>query len=167
MITTERLRAATVAKAAGSGAGATALGEYGCFVGGQWIKTGEAIEVHSPYDASGVAIVHRAGAKQIEQAIAAAAAAFQVTRKMPSWKRADVLEKISAGIAARREDFARTIALEAGKPIKTARAEVDRAVFRNRARPREPRCPVRAWPGSPGPAGRRAGPPPRASSRRR
>jgi glyceraldehyde-3-phosphate dehydrogenase (NADP+) len=37
--------------------------------------------------------------------------------------------KISQGIAARREDFARTIALEAGKPIRTARAEVDRAVF--------------------------------------
>jgi glyceraldehyde-3-phosphate dehydrogenase (NADP+) len=76
-----------------------------------------------------IAIVHRAGSKQIEQAMAAATSAFQVTRKLPAWKRADMLEKISAGIAARREDFARTIALEAGKPIKTARAEVDRAIF--------------------------------------
>ncbi len=40
-----------------------------------------------------------------------------------------MLEKISAGIAARREEFAQTIALEAGKPIRTARLEVDRAVF--------------------------------------
>ena len=47
----------------------------------------------------------------------------------PSWKRAEILEKISAGIAERREELARTIALEAGKPIRTARAEVDRAVF--------------------------------------
>ncbi len=129
MTTTERLRAATVATAANNGHGTAELGEYGCFVGGQWIQTGDAIEVHSPYDESLIAIVHRAGPKQIEQAIAAATSAFQVTRKLPSWKRADILEKISTGIAARREDFARTIALEAGKPIKTARAEVDRAIF--------------------------------------
>jgi len=129
MTTTERLRSATVATVAKNGHGTAELGEYGCFVSGQWIQTGDAIEVHSPYDESLIAIVHRAGSKQIEQAIAAATSAFQVTRKLPSWKRADILEKISAGIAARREDFARTIALEAGKPIRTARAEVDRAIF--------------------------------------
>ena len=129
MTTAERLRAATVASAAKNGNESAELGEYGCFVNGQWLKTGDAIEVRSPYDESLVAVVHRAGPKQIEQAIAAATAAFQTTRKLPAWKRAEILEKISAGIAARREEFARTIALEAGKPIKTARAEVDRAIF--------------------------------------
>jgi glyceraldehyde-3-phosphate dehydrogenase (NADP+) len=118
-----------VTTAAHDGHDTSEFGEYGCFVGGQWLKTGDAIEVRSPYDGSLVATVHRAGSKQIEQAIAAATAAFQATRRLPAWKRAEVLEKISAGIAVRREDFARTIALEAGKPIKTARAEVDRAVF--------------------------------------
>src|SRR3974377_2211405 len=122
MTPTERLRGATVATAANNGHDTAELGEYGCFVGGQWIQTGDAIEVHSPYDESLVAVVHRAETKQIEQAITAAVSAFQVTRKLPSWKRAEALEKISAGIAARREEFARTIALEAGKPIKTARA---------------------------------------------
>ncbi len=107
----------------------TELGEYGCLVGGHWRKTGNMVEVRSPYDESLVALVHRAGPEEIEQAIAAAVAAFQITRKLPSWKRAEALGKISDGIAARREEFARTVALEAGKPIKTARAEVDRAVF--------------------------------------
>src|SRR5947208_16818315 len=32
-------------------------------------------------------------------------------------------------ISERREQFARTMALEAGKPVRTARAEVDRAIF--------------------------------------
>jgi glyceraldehyde-3-phosphate dehydrogenase (NADP+) len=105
------------------------LGEYGCFVAGQWRKTGSTMEVRSPYDDSFVGLVHRAGPEEIEEAIASAVKAFQVTRKLPVWKRADVLEKISAGIAARREELALTIALEAGKPIKTARLEVDRAVF--------------------------------------
>ena len=38
-------------------------------------------------------------------------------------------EAIADAIDARRDDFARTIALEAGKPIKTARVEADRAAF--------------------------------------
>ncbi len=129
MTTLERLRTAAPVSAAKDRSETPALGEYGCFAGGQWIKTGEAVEVRSPYDESLIAVVHRAGPQEIEQAIAAATASFPVTRKLPSWKRAEVLEKISGGIAARREDFARTIALEAGKPIRTARAEVDRAIF--------------------------------------
>ena len=55
--------------------------------------------------------------------------AFQVTRKLPAWKRAEVLGRIADGIEAAKEDFARTIALEAGKPIKTARLEAERAAF--------------------------------------
>ena len=126
---TERLRTATVTTAAKGSTATAEMGEFGCLVGGQWRQTGDVIEVRSPYDAALVALVHRARPDDIEAAIAAAVAAFQATRKLPTWKRADVLEKISAGIAARREELARTIALEAGKPIKTARLEVDRAIF--------------------------------------
>ncbi|MCB0164608.1 MAG: aldehyde dehydrogenase family protein, partial [Anaerolineae bacterium] len=129
MTTIERLRSATARVASTDDAASTELGEYGALVNGQWLKTGDAIEVRSPYDDALVAVVHRAGPKEIEAAIATAVEAFAVTRKMPSWQRAEILEKISAGIAARREEFARTIALEAGKPVKTARAEVDRAIF--------------------------------------
>lgn len=105
------------------------LGEFGALIGGNWKKTGEAIEVHSPYDDSLVAIVHRAGPQEIESAIALATDSFAETRRLPTWKREEILTKISQGIAARHEEFARTIALEAGKPIRTARAEVDRALF--------------------------------------
>jgi len=129
MTTTERLRTAVVHQAAKGGMTTPKLGEYGSLVGGRWAKSGDVIEIHSPYDEALVALVHRAGPDQIESAIAAASAAFEVTRRLPGWKRAQLLENISAGIATRRDDFAQTIALEAGKPIKTARAEVDRAIF--------------------------------------
>jgi acyl-CoA reductase-like NAD-dependent aldehyde dehydrogenase len=125
----ERMRDASTRSVQGETA-ETKLGEYGALVNGQWLfKTGDAIEVHSPYDDSLVAVVHRAGPDEIERAIAAAVEAFKVTRKLPSWKRAEILEKISQGIAGRRDEFAQTIALEAGKPVRTARIEVDRAVF--------------------------------------
>jgi acyl-CoA reductase-like NAD-dependent aldehyde dehydrogenase len=103
--------------------------ELNPFIGGKHVSTGDAYEVRSPYDDELVAVIHRAGPAEIESAIAAAERAFQTTRKLPSWQRAEILERISAAIAERRDDFARTIALEAGKPITTARGEADRAVF--------------------------------------
>lgn len=115
--------------ASAAGTAAATLGEFGCLVAGGWHKTGSAVEVRSPYDRSLVAVVHRAGPDDIARAIAAATDAFRTTRKLPSWKRAEALEKIGAAIAARRDELARTLALEAGKPIKVARAEVDRAAF--------------------------------------
>lgn len=129
MSAVERLRGAATRAADDSAATESELGEYGVLINGKWRRTGDAIEVHSPYDDARVAIVHRAGPDEIENAISSAVQAFQATRRLPSWRRAEILEAISRGIAERREEFARTIALEAGKPIRTARAEVDRAVF--------------------------------------
>jgi acyl-CoA reductase-like NAD-dependent aldehyde dehydrogenase len=129
MTTPERLRSASVKQAVDNTDEKSQLGTFGCYVAGEWIETGDAIEVRSPFDDSLVAVVHRAGPKEIQTALDKAVAAFQITRKMPVWKRAEILETISAGIAARHGELAKTIALEAGKPIRTARAEVDRAVF--------------------------------------
>jgi acyl-CoA reductase-like NAD-dependent aldehyde dehydrogenase len=106
-----------------------ALGEFAVLIGGDPVRTGATAEVLSPYDRSLVAVVHNAGAAEIERAIAAAEAAFAATRALPSWKRSAMLNAVADAVAARREEFARTIALEAGKPIRTARLEVDRAVF--------------------------------------
>jgi acyl-CoA reductase-like NAD-dependent aldehyde dehydrogenase len=59
--------------------------------------------------------------------VVAAAAALR-DDPLPPWRRADILERGARGLAERVEDFARTIANEAAKPIKTARLEVNRAV---------------------------------------
>ncbi len=129
MASVERLRDSMTRAASSDSALDAELGEFGALVAGEWKRTGDAIEVRSPYDDALVAVVHRAGPDEIEGAIARAADTFEDTSQLPSWKRAEVLEQISAGIRERRADFARTIALEAGKPIRTARAEVDRAIF--------------------------------------
>lgn len=128
MAAADRIRATTEPSAA-TGLARPALGEFGCLVAGTWLKTGAAVGVRSPYDGALAAVVHRAGPREIEDAIARATASFDTTRRMASWKRADVLEKASAAIAARGEDLARTLALEAGKPLKAARLEVARAAF--------------------------------------
>jgi acyl-CoA reductase-like NAD-dependent aldehyde dehydrogenase len=98
-------------------------------VNGRWIARGEVSEVRSPYDGSVVGAVHLATKEDVEAAIQAAVAAFEITKKLGSYQRKEVLQKISTRLDNRREEFARSVALEAGKPIKTARAEVDRAIF--------------------------------------
>ena len=77
---------------------------------------------------------------------------------MPAWRRSDILEKISVAIAQRREEFARTMALEAGKPLKAARVEVDRAVFTFKIAAEEARRiygEIVHWIGCPAPKGAR------------
>jgi acyl-CoA reductase-like NAD-dependent aldehyde dehydrogenase len=102
---------------------------WGFLLDGKWLTEGEAFEVHSPYDGSLVGTGYRATASHAESAVRAAQRAFETTRKMSAYERQRVLRAISEGIRARQEDFVRLMALEAGKPIKTARAEVERAVF--------------------------------------
>jgi glyceraldehyde-3-phosphate dehydrogenase (NADP+) len=107
----------------------TAPLELSPVIGGRKVTTGETYEVRSPYDDALVAVIHRAGPREIEAAIAGAVRAFETTRKLPSWKRSEILVGIADRIEAAKDDFARTIALEAGKPIKTARIEAERAAF--------------------------------------
>jgi glyceraldehyde-3-phosphate dehydrogenase (NADP+) len=90
---------------------------------------GGTVELRSPYSDVIVGRIARASERQVSEAIGAAVEAFETTRRLPSWQRAAVLEAVSSGITAEREHFARTIALEAGKPIRTARQEVERAAF--------------------------------------
>jgi acyl-CoA reductase-like NAD-dependent aldehyde dehydrogenase len=101
----------------------------GYLLDGRWVFDGQTVEIRSPYDQSVVGTVVVARLEALEKAIDAAARAFQVTRKLPSFERQRVLRSVSQRINDNHEALARSIAQEAGKPIKTARAEVDRAVL--------------------------------------
>src|SRR4030043_2485302 len=103
--------------------------EYKLFINGQWKESKQVREINSPYDQTVVGKVHFAAKEQVEEALAAANNAFQKTRRLTSYERSMVLEKISAGIKEHREDLARSITLQSGKVIRDARAEVDRAAM--------------------------------------
>jgi len=102
---------------------------FGFYLNGNWSTHGREVVVTSPYDHSIVAVVYEATRDDVETAIHSVVEAFAVTRKMTSHQRATVLRKIAEGIRHRREEIARTICQEAGKPIKTARIEVDRGIY--------------------------------------
>ncbi len=107
----------------------TPVREWGFFVHGKWITDGETAEIRSPYDGAPVGTIHVATTMHAEAAIRAAQHAFEGTRQMPAYERRRILQAVSDSIAENREELATMMALEAGKPIRTARAEVDRAIF--------------------------------------
>jgi glyceraldehyde-3-phosphate dehydrogenase (NADP+) len=94
---------------------------------GEWRRSGEVAPVRAPYDGRIIASVHRAARTDVETAIAAAAEWHRTRSLPPAHRRAAILSEVAARIAAEREALALDLALEAGKPIRLARAEVDRA----------------------------------------
>src|SRR5271168_5384595 len=102
---------------------------HGFFVDGKWWEDGDLVEVRAPFDGSLIARVTQGRREHAEAAIAAAVKAFGTTRRLPAFERQRVLRQISAAIAQRKEEFAHTLAQEAGKPIKAARSEVERSIF--------------------------------------
>ncbi len=99
------------------------------FIGGQWVETKEVSSVVNPYDGTQVGEVFMAGEQEMESAISSAEKAFETTRKLPSYKRAEILDKIVTGLRERKEEIARIMTLESGKPIRYTRGEVDRAMM--------------------------------------
>jgi len=94
---------------------------------GEWIETGEWAEVASPYDGTVIGRVAQGDEALVDRAVRAAHEAF-TTADFPQWKRAAVLDRAAEIAAERQEDLARTIAAEAGKPLKTATVEAARCV---------------------------------------
>ena len=108
---------------------ATPVSTQGFFVDGKWIEEGDPVEIRAPYDGSGDRAVFQGRREHAEAAIAAAVKAFGTTRRLPAFERQRVLRRVSENITERKQEFARTMAQEAGKPIKAARTEVERAIF--------------------------------------
>ena len=99
----------------------TPVATHGFLIDGRWMKDGDIVEVRSPFDGSVVWRVTQGRREHAEAAIAAAVKAFGTTRRLPAFERQRVLRRVAQSIAARREEFSRTIVQEAGKPIKLAR----------------------------------------------
>ena len=100
------------------------------FLAGRWVESDEVLVVENPADPDTPAgATFNASEAQYEEAVEAAVAAFAVTRTLPAYERGSILRNISAGVKARREELGRLIALEAGKPIRDALVEVDRATL--------------------------------------
>jgi acyl-CoA reductase-like NAD-dependent aldehyde dehydrogenase len=103
--------------------------DFPYWLAGEPSRSGKPLDVRNPYDNSVVGRTWLAGDEAFEAAVTAAGRAAGPMRDMPAHRRADILMAVSAELKARRSEIARTLAAEAGKPIRDATTETDRAAM--------------------------------------
>ena len=97
-------------------------------VGGEWRGSQDVLEVKFPYDGSIVGAVSMATADDMEDAMARAAAGFEITRKLPSYRRSEILQNMRRLMQERFDEIVEAMILEGGKNRKTAVGEASRAL---------------------------------------
>ena len=102
--------------------------ELGFLINGKWLKSETKREIKSPYNDEVVGVINIPDLDTAIESVNYAEKAFTETKKSPSHLRRRILGEIARGIEERKEEFAKALVLEGGKPLKTARVEVDRAV---------------------------------------
>lgn len=99
------------------------------YSGGKWVASSKFLKVMDPYRQEQIASVCLATDRHVSEAINQTVTNFELTKKLDSFSRSEILRQIAQGILNRKEEFARSISLESGKPIADARTEVGRSVF--------------------------------------
>ncbi len=102
--------------------------EYPIYAGGKFLKTADKLSVSNPYTNQAFAYTYLADKLIIDNSIQKALSVQNRLKAMPSYQRFEILQRILEGIKLQREEFARLIALEAGKPMRYALGETDRAI---------------------------------------
>lgn len=103
-------------------------GEYPFYLGGDFRISADQIPVINPYTGKKFAATYLAGKAELDLAIEKALAMKEALTDLPSGKKYKVLMQIAAGLKAERKEFAEIIMAESGKPVRYAKAEVDRAI---------------------------------------
>lgn len=97
-------------------------------VGGEWRTSNDVLEVKFPYDGSTVDAVYMATRQDMEDAMARAVKGFEITRRMPSHQRTQILQNLHRLMQERFDDLVEVMILEGGKNRKTAIGETTRAL---------------------------------------
>jgi acyl-CoA reductase-like NAD-dependent aldehyde dehydrogenase len=105
---------------------ATTAIDHALLIGGERVETGDWTDVRSPYSGEVVGRIAKGGANETQRALDAAATAL--ASPLPAHERARILDTTAHLLAERQEDAAQLISAEAGKPLKAARVEAQRAV---------------------------------------
>src|SRR2546430_11129110 len=119
----------------------------------------ESAVIRAPHDGSEVGVVALSGPEDVRGALDANVAAARACRELPAYERAAALRSVADGLEAGKSELARTLALEAGKPIAQAKLELDRTIFVFRDAAEEATritgevLPADAVPAGPGPVG--------------
>ena len=104
--------------------------EYGLFINGEWTdsSTGETFDDLNPATLENLAVLQVAGESDVDRAVEAAKAGFELWSKTPPPKRAEVLFKAARILQARKEELASLMTQEMGKVLAETRGDVQEAI---------------------------------------
>ncbi|WP_435178371.1 aldehyde dehydrogenase family protein [Halorussus sp. AFM4] len=102
------------------------------YIDGEWRDADDVLEVTDLADGGTFARVAAASPEQADSALAAAQAAQAEMRETTVPQRAAWMDEIADGLLDRKEELAEVIVREAGKPVSSARGEVESAAERFR-----------------------------------
>ena len=96
-------------------------------IAGEWVESesGATAEATSPATGEAIGTVPEGTREDAQRAIAAANAAWRGWAALSAFDRAQAMERVAELVAERRDDLARTLTLDQGKPLSEARDEVD------------------------------------------
>jgi acyl-CoA reductase-like NAD-dependent aldehyde dehydrogenase len=97
-------------------------------IGGEWRDSNDVLEVKFPYDGTLVDSVYMASQQDMEDAMARAVKGFEITRKLPSYKRSEILQNMHRLMKDRFDELVNAMIMEGGKNRKTAIGEMTRAL---------------------------------------
>jgi len=96
------------------------------YINGEWISAAgeKTYDLKNPANGEVIAKVADGGTEEVKRAIRAASDAFPLWAKMSAKERGEILKRAEANILAKKDEIARLITLENGKPFEEAKAEV-------------------------------------------
>jgi len=108
------------------------MSAYKLLIGGKLVPGATTLNVINPATEEGLAVAPRADRAQLDQAVAAAKAAFPAWSAKPIRERGALLVKLADGMEARQAELARLLTEEQGKPLPGAMGEIAAAIGRIR-----------------------------------
>lgn len=100
----------------------------GASSGGAYFGNGNEIESYSPTDGKRIAKVKMANAKDYDQALETAKAAFKEFRKIPAPKRGELVRQFGVKLRAYKEDLGKLVSYEMGKSLQEGFGEVQEMI---------------------------------------
>lgn len=97
------------------------------FINGEWIETGQTIEVRNPATGNVMAVVTKSDTQEATQAVDAAHETLEEWQQKTAEERGELLNEWHRLIAEHTEELARTMVEEQGKPLKEAIGEINYA----------------------------------------
>jgi len=96
-------------------------------IGGKWVDTSNYIDIINPYNGDIIDKVSKASSDHLREAVESALRGSKVMRGLTRYRRYEILSKTAELMMERKDEFAKTMALESGKPLSFSKGEVSRA----------------------------------------